>query len=95
VNDEFHPAPPVRRLPLALLAAFFLSGGVALIYQVLWTRRLGLIFGVTIQAASTVLACFMAGLALGSYIAGRRSDRLANPLRTFAWVRVPHRRLRC
>lgn len=88
VNDDFQPAPPARRLPLALLAAFFLSGGVALIYQVLWTRRLGLIFGVTIQAASTVLACFMAGLALGSYVAGRRSDRLANPLRTFAWVEL-------
>jgi len=70
------------------LLAFFLSGAVALVYQVLWTRQLGLIFGVTIQAASTVLACFMAGLAIGSYLAGRWSDRLARPLRAFAWVEV-------
>jgi spermidine synthase len=69
-----------------LLLAFFLSGAVALVYQVLWTRQLGLVFGVTIQAASTVLACFMGGLALGSYLAGRWSDRLARPLRTFALV---------
>jgi len=69
-----------------LLVAFFLSGAVALVYQVLWTRQLGLVFGVTIQAASTVLACFMGGLALGSYLAGRWSDRLQRPLRTFAVV---------
>jgi spermidine synthase len=69
-----------------LLFAFFLSGAVALVYQVLWTRQLGLVFGVTIQAASTVLACFMGGLALGSYLAGRWSDRLRRPLRTFAIV---------
>jgi len=69
-----------------LLVAFFLSGAVALVYQVLWTRQLGLVFGVTIQAASTVLACFMGGLALGSYLAGRWSDRLQRPLRAFAIV---------
>ncbi len=71
-----------------LLFAFFLSGAVALIYQVLWTRQLGLVFGVTIQAASTVLACFMGGLAIGSYVAGRWSDRLARPLRVFTIVEV-------
>lgn len=74
------------RMSALLLVAFFLSGAVALVYQVLWTRQLGLVFGVTIQAASTVLACFMGGLALGSYLAGRWSDRLQRPLRTFAIV---------
>jgi spermidine synthase len=71
-----------------LLVAFFLSGAVALVYQVLWTRQLGLVFGVTIQAASTVLACFMGGLAIGSYLAGRWSDSLARPLRAFAIVEL-------
>lgn len=74
------------RMSALLLVAFFLSGAVALVYQVLWTRQLGLVFGVTIQAASTVLACFMGGLALGSYLAGRWSDRLQRPLRAFAIV---------
>lgn len=74
------------RMNALLLVAFFLSGAVALVYQVLWTRQLGLVFGVTIQAASTVLACFMGGLALGSYLAGRWSDHLRRPLRTFAIV---------
>src|SRR5687768_14257827 len=81
-------APTPSRVGPVWLLAFFLSGAVALLYQLLWTRQLGLVFGVTIQAASTVLACFMGGLALGSYIAGRRSDRLTRPLRAFAWVEV-------
>ena len=70
----------------ALVGAYFLSGAAALVYQVLWTHRLGNVFGVTVQAASTVLACFMAGLAIGSWWVGRRADRDRNPLRVFALV---------
>jgi len=47
---------------------------------VLWLRQLGLVFGVTVYAASTVWASFMAGLALGSLMAGRLADRLRRPL---------------
>jgi spermidine synthase len=66
-------------IPLLLLL-FFASGACGLIYQVLWTRMLGLVFGVTVYAASTVWATFMAGLALGSYCAGRVGDRVRRPL---------------
>ena len=59
---------------------FFASGICALIYQVLWLRLLGLVFGVTTYAASTVWASFMAGLALGSLVAGRVADRVRRPL---------------
>jgi spermidine synthase len=41
---------------------------------------LGLVFGVTVFAASTVWATFMAGLALGSFAAGRVGDRVRRPL---------------
>ena len=58
----------------------FLSGASALIYQLLWLRLLGLVFGVTVHAASTVLASFMAGLAIGSYAAGRLAPRAKRPL---------------
>ena len=64
----------------ALLILFFLSGVSALIYQVLWLRLLGLVFGVTTHAASTVWASFMAGLAIGSLVAGRLADRVRRPL---------------
>lgn len=85
-------SPTTRSRPTAvgigLLTAFFLSGGAALVYQVLWTRRLSLAFGVTVYAASTVLAVFMAGLAIGSYLAGRVSDRVERPVRVFALVEL-------
>lgn len=54
-----------------LTVLFLLSGFSALVYQVLWLRLLSLVFGVTVHAASTVLAAFMAGLALGSLAAAR------------------------
>jgi spermidine synthase len=54
---------------------FFLSGLTSLVYEVIWVRNFGLVFGVTTYAVSTVLAAFFAGLALGSYVAGRLIDR--------------------
>jgi len=69
-------------LPL-LLVLFLLSGFCALIYQVLWLRLLALVFGVTVYAASTVLASFMSGLALGSFAAGFIADRAKRPLALF------------
>ena len=68
------------RLLIVLSALFFLSGTSALIYQVLWLRLLGLVFGVTVYAASTVWAVFMAGLAIGSFLGGRAADRVRRPL---------------
>src|SRR5580765_8239101 len=67
-----------------LLACFFLSGSSGLILESLWTRQLGLVFGSTTLAISTVLATFMGGLGLGSYVAGRFADRIKNPVRAYA-----------
>ena len=38
------------------------SGAAGLIYEILWTRQLALIFGVSSFAIATVLAVFMGGL---------------------------------
>ena len=71
-----------------LAALFFFSGASALIYQVLWLRQLSLIFGVSVYAASTVLATFMAGLAIGSALAGRLSERVRRPLLWFGAAEI-------
>lgn len=74
---------------LALLSALLVVSGMsALIYQVVWLRLLSLTFGVTVHAASTVLAAFMGGLSLGSYLAGRFADRTRAPLRLFGAVEL-------
>ena len=71
------------------VAAFFVSSGAAgLIYQVAWVRILSMIFGVTVHAVSAVLAGFMAGLALGSFVAGRVAERVRNPLLVYGIVEI-------
>jgi len=47
-----------------LYVIFFLSGATGLVYEVIWVRLTGLVFGNTSHAISTVLGAFMAGLAL-------------------------------
>src|SRR5262245_8712979 len=54
----------------------------------MWLRLLALVFGVTVYAASTVLASFMGGLALGSFAAGRLAGRLRSPLRVFGLIEI-------
>jgi spermidine synthase len=71
-----------------IFACFFISGVAGLIYEVLWIRMLGLIFGHTVYAITTVLVAFMGGLALGSYLCGRSSDRINNLLRTYGLLEV-------
>ena len=54
---------------------FLLSGATSLVYEVVWLRKLILIFGSTQFATSTILSTFMGGLALGAFVAGRRITR--------------------
>ncbi|MBN1860116.1 MAG: fused MFS/spermidine synthase [Candidatus Thermoplasmatota archaeon] len=68
---------------------FFLSGGTALIYEVIWTKELTLIMGNTIYSSATVLAAFMGGLALGSILLGRYIDRSTiSPLKLYALLEL-------
>jgi spermidine synthase len=53
---------------------FFLSGISGLIYQVVWVRVFGNVFGNTIYSASIVVAVFMLGLGVGSYVVGAWAD---------------------
>ncbi len=67
----------------ALLLIFFLSGISALIYQVVWLKYLGLIFGNTVYAAATLIAVYLAGLGIGGALFGRRA-RNWDPLVVYA-----------
>ncbi|HPO12588.1 MAG TPA: fused MFS/spermidine synthase [Candidatus Hydrogenedentes bacterium] len=66
-----------------LLLFFFISGACGLLYQVVWTRKLVLLFGTTAYAVSTVLSIFFLGLGLGSWWGGRLADRAMRPLRLY------------
>ena len=66
----------MQRSPIVYFL-FFLSGITALIYEIVWTRMLTVVFGHTVFSVSTVLAAFMAGLGLGSYLFGYAADSLS------------------
>lgn len=59
-----------------LLLVFFVSGATALVYEILWEKKLELIFGTTVEGLTAILSVFFAGLAIGSFIFGKVSDRL-------------------
>lgn len=63
----------LRRLPVYLL--FFFSGVAGLLYQVIWVREFGNVFGNTVYSASLVTATFMLGLGAGGFLAGIWGDR--------------------
>jgi spermidine synthase len=71
-----------------LYLLFFLSGAAALVYEVVWARSLGLVFGGSHLAVATVLSVFMGGLALGGWLLGRAADRSTRPLRLYAFLEL-------
>jgi len=73
-------------LKISLL--FFFSGIAALTYEVLWVRHLGLIFGNTVYAASTVMMTYMFGLALGAHFAGKWAIKVKRPVWLFGVLEV-------
>lgn len=74
-------ASPLHRV--ATIALFFASGFTGLVYEVLWMKELGLLFGSTTLAAATTLTAFFLGLAAGGYVWGRYAARVPRPLRTY------------
>lgn len=57
-----------------LYLLFFCSGLSGLIYQVVWARVFGNVFGNTIYSVSMIVAIFMLGLGIGSYVVGAWAD---------------------
>jgi len=62
---------------------FFMSGIAGLTYEVVWARLLERVMGASVYSITTVLTVFMAGLALGSFVAGKVIDRRSDPLRIY------------
>jgi len=85
----------MQRSPIVYFL-FFVSGITALIYEIVWTRMLTLVFGHTVFSVSVVLAAFMAGLGLGSYLFGYAVDKLSvtttetssTALQVYGWIEI-------
>jgi spermidine synthase len=85
------PRPTDRATPSlrgVVLALFVASGAAGLMYQVVWSRELVLVFGNTTQAVATIVTAFMAGLGFGSLVGGRLADTSLRPLRLYGLVEL-------
>lgn len=71
-----------------VLALFGLSGFAGLLYEVAWTRELGLVFGTAELAVATVLAAYLGGLGLGAAVAGPRVARVRRPLLAYGLLEL-------
>ena len=60
-------------MTLWLSVVFFLSGGAALVYQIVWQRALFVIYGLDAVSVTVVVTAFMLGLGLGSRAGGALS----------------------
>ncbi len=65
-----------NRIAVAALL-FLVSGFAALVYQVIWQRVIGVFSGVHIYSITVIVSAFMAGLGVGSLVAGRFADRIS------------------
>ncbi len=78
---------PINRRYVFFL--FFLSGVSALLYELVWARRLSTVIGASSYATGTVLAVYMAGLAMGAFILGRFIDKYNKRiLRTSGYIQL-------
>ena len=72
-----------NRTDRLLLVAFLLSGFVALGYEMVWTRLLGLVLGGEILGVLGVLAGFFLGMVIGAFTLSKHARRTSNPVRMF------------
>jgi spermidine synthase len=71
-----------------LLVSIFLTSFTSLVYEIIWSRKLSLLFGASTLAVSTVLSVFMAGLALGTLYGGKLIEKAKNPYRFLSIIEV-------
>lgn len=78
----------VLNVRYAIVAIFVVSGAAGLVYEVVWSRQLVLVFGNTTQAVCTILTGFFGGMAVGALLGGRVADRVGRPLRLYGLLEL-------
>ena len=62
-TNSVAPTSSRRQRDRLVVAAFIASGAAGLMYQVVWSRELVLVFGNTTEAIGTIVTAFMAASA--------------------------------
>ncbi|MBX9686769.1 MAG: fused MFS/spermidine synthase [Candidatus Obscuribacterales bacterium] len=94
LEKDWQPEPSVQstaalsKPALFTLIAFGISGAIAMIYEVAWTRALLLVIGSTTYAFSIMLSTFLIGIFQGSFIFSKFADKMKNGVLCFAVLQV-------
>ena len=67
-----------------VVGIFLLSGFAGLVYEVVYAKALAITFGSSALAAYTVLATYMGGIAMGSWVGGHIAKGTSRPLWIYA-----------
>lgn len=70
---------PLELVKLTMIA-LMISGFVALVFEVVWTRTLTLVFGSSTYAFSTMLVTFLTGLTVGTAVMTKFHEKLERPV---------------
>jgi spermidine synthase len=73
-------AAPTGYRPTLFILAYALSGGVAMLYEVAWSRSLVLVLGSSTYAYTTMLTTFLVGLTAGAWVGARVLRTSIDPL---------------
>ena len=85
---EASSSSKLQSAELIALICFVLSGFAALVYEISWIRKASLVVGATSYAVSTVLGVFFGGLAIGSYLFGKRTRQQRKPIRLYGKLEI-------
>ena len=84
LEAEYRPAASGHVSTRWVYGLFVCSGFAGLLYEVVFAKHLGIIFGGTALAAYTVMATYMGGMALGAWLGGIIAERVRTPLKWYA-----------
>jgi spermidine synthase len=85
-SPETRPEPPSPADGTSswILPLYAVSGSVAMIYEITWTRALAPIVGASVYSFTLILAAILAGIGLGSLLLSLRRSSRVDPARGFA-----------
>ncbi len=88
------PEAPVKETsklsvaPAILLWTAAITGMSSFIYEIIWTRLISLLLGASVYSFEIMLAVFISGLAIGSWLVRRRIEQVAEPVVLLAKVQI-------
>ncbi len=87
-RDESIPAAVPQAVLRWSLIGIFICGFTAMVYEITWTRILSLVLGSSTYSFSLMLAAFISGIALGSFLISRFMERINRPAYIFALCQI-------